>query len=68
MKTLTKELVSVNRMSIRSKENPQFGTFGIPEDTGEWLVIRGRSGTRVLFYSEMHLWEVVDSGQIAVTV
>lgn len=60
MKTLTRELVQVRKMSIQSKSNPEWGTFGIMEDTGEHLVILGNGGFTVLHYGEMHFWHVVE--------
>ena len=59
MTTFTKDLIKVRAMSIRSKENPQWGTFGVMEDNGRHLEILGDRGSRVLQYGEMHFWEVV---------
>lgn len=59
MTTLTKDLIKVRAMSIRCKDHSEWGTFGVTEDNGRHLVIRGNRGDRVLQYDEMHFWEVV---------
>lgn len=47
-------------MIIQCKNNPEWGTWRIIEDTGEWYVIRGNSGEKVLHYGEFRrFWEVV---------
>lgn len=58
MTTLTRELIKVRAMSIRCKAHPEWGTWGVMEDNGRHLVIRGDSGSRVLQYDEMHFWEI----------
>jgi|APCry1669188970_1035186.scaffolds.fasta_scaffold826312_2 hypothetical protein len=47
-------------MIIICKDSPEWGTWRIIEDTGEWYVIRGRSGVKVLHYGEFkRFWEIV---------
>ena len=54
--------VKVRATTIINKSHPEWGKFGIMEDTGEWLVIRNRAGSSVLFYSEFEkFWEIVKS-------
>lgn len=42
----------VRKCSIECISNPEWGTWGVMEDNGVWYTIRGRSGSRVLHYSE----------------
>lgn len=50
----------VRRCSIQCITNPEWGTFGVMEDKGDWYEIYGRSGWRVLFKSEARqFWKIV---------
>ena len=50
----------VGRVSIECIEHPEWGTFGVMQDHGDWYDIRGRSGDRVLHKSEAEAsWRVV---------
>jgi hypothetical protein len=47
-------------MIIQCKNHPEWGTFGVREDHGEWFDIFGRGGWRVLYKSEFRDdWEIV---------
>lgn len=49
----------VRRVSIECIDHPEWGTFGVMDDHGEWYDIHGRGGSRVLFKSEaVQLWRV----------
>lgn len=49
----------VRACSIRNIEHPEWGTWGVMEDKGEWYEIFNR-GWRVLFKSEaVKFWERV---------
>lgn len=49
----------VRACSIRCKDHPEWGTWGVYEDRGGYYEIHGRSGGRVLDKSEaVQLWEV----------
>ena len=49
------------RVSIRCKEHPEWGTFGVMEDRGDYYdVYQSRRGWRTLSKSEAaQFWEVV---------
>lgn len=50
----------VRAVSIMHIDHPEWGTFGITEDRGEYYGIRGRSGDTVLFKDEAaKFWRVV---------
>lgn len=54
------ENIVVRGTTIICKDNPEWGTWGIMEDCGDWFEIRNSRGTRVLFKSEfLEHWEVV---------
>ena len=45
--------------SIICKLNPEWGSFGIMEDKGDYYEIRNGKGARILFKSEaVEFWEV----------
>jgi len=45
---------------IICKDHPEWGNWTITEDTGEWYVIRGNRGSKVLFYNELiDFWNIV---------
>lgn len=59
MKTTDK--IKVRACSIICNTNPEWGTFGVMEDHGEWYDIWGRGGGRILFKSEANRsWSVVE--------
>jgi hypothetical protein len=46
--------------SIICSDHPEWGTWGIAEDKGAWLVIRNMRGSRVLSYSEFEKsWRII---------
>lgn len=50
----------VKACSIECIEHPEWGTFGVMEDHGEWYSIHGRGGWCVLFKSEAKThWRMV---------
>ena len=54
--------VKVRATSIINLLHPEWGLWGVMEDTGEWFVIRGNRGSRVLGYDEFDkFWDVVDT-------
>ena len=61
--TLTREewtAIKPRTCSVVCSDHPEWGTFGIAENDGEWLVIRSRRGDRVLHYSEAAgFWKLV---------
>ena len=42
----------VRKCSIVCIEHPEWGTWGVSEDNGEWYEIRNSRGSRVLDYDE----------------
>jgi hypothetical protein len=47
-------------LSIECIDHPEWGTWGVMEDNGQWFEIYGRSGGRVLHYSEAEqFWRIV---------
>jgi hypothetical protein len=57
----TSEKIKVRACSIVCDAHPEWGTWGVMEDRGDWLEIHGRSGSRVLFKSEAdQFWSVVE--------
>lgn len=57
----TSEKIKVRACSIICINNPEWGTFGVYDDCGDWFRIHGRSGTTILFKSEANkFWAVVD--------
>ena len=49
----------VRKVSILCSAHPEWGTFGVMEDKGDWYDIFGRGGWRVLFKDEAErFWEV----------
>ena len=57
--TLTKELIKVRAMSIKCADHPEWGSFGVMDDNGEYLTIQGQGGRMVLHYDEMRFWQVI---------
>lgn len=56
----TLNAIKVRATRIINTLNPEWGTFGVMENNGEWFTIRGNRGTRMLFYAEaLQQWEVV---------
>jgi hypothetical protein len=52
----------VRACSIRCKSHPEWGTWGVYEDHGDWYDIHGDRGSRVLFKDEAAKdWEVCDA-------
>ena len=57
--TATSQQIKVRACSIVCDEHPEWGTWGVMEDRGDWFEILGRSGSRVLFKSEADkFWSV----------
>jgi len=55
----TSEQIKVRACSISCVSNPEWGTFGVMEDKGDYFDIYGRGGSRVLFKSEADkFWKV----------
>jgi hypothetical protein len=47
--------------SIISIKNPEWGTWGIMADKGDWYEIYGDRGSRILFKSEAEeSWKIVE--------
>lgn len=58
----TSEQIKVRACSIICKTNPEWGSFGVMDDCGEWFNIFGRAGHRTLSKSEANkFWAVVES-------
>ncbi len=56
----TSEQIQVRACSIICNEHPEWGTWGVTEDRGDWFEIYGLSGGRVLFKDEAdRFWGVV---------
>jgi hypothetical protein len=52
----------VRKVSIENKDHPEWGTFGVYEDCGEYYEIHGHGGSRILFKSEAEkFWRVAKS-------
>lgn len=50
----------VRSVSIRNKKHPEWGTWGVYEDHGDWYDIHGNGGSRVLYKTEaVAEWEIV---------
>ena len=57
----TSEKIQVRRCSIICNEHPEWGTWGVMEDCGDWFEISRPGGARVLFKSEADkFWSVVE--------
>ncbi len=49
----------VRNVSIENIQHPEWGTWGVYEDKGDWYVIHGRAGSRILFKDEaVKFWRV----------
>lgn len=60
MTATTSQQIKVRACSIICNEHPEWGTWGVMEDCGEWFVIHGRGGSRVLSKDEAdRFWSVV---------
>lgn len=58
--TTTTKQIKVRACQIMNIARPDWGTFGVMEDHGDYYEIRGDSGTRVLFKSEAdRFWKVI---------
>jgi hypothetical protein len=42
---------------LLQKAHPEYGVWTVVAVDSEWLEIRGRSGTMVLFFGELRLWQ-----------
>lgn len=63
----TSEQIKVRACSIVCTAHPEWGTWGVMEDKGDYFEIIGQSGSRVLFKSEAdEFWTVVGVTQIKV--
>lgn len=58
LETLTIENIKPYAMTVRQKDYPEYGNWGITKD-GEFYGVRNDRGSRVLFESEFNLWEIV---------
>lgn len=59
-KSTTSEQIKVRACSIVCTDHPEWGTWGVMEDKGDYFEIHGQSGSRVLFKSEAdEFWTVV---------
>ena len=59
MSTSETMAANVRKCSIRRKDHPEWGTFGVMEDRGTHFEVFNH-GSRVLFYDEADgFWEVV---------
>ena len=55
----TSEKIKIKDCSIVCNEHPEWGVFGVLEDKGEWFVILGNSGSRILCKEEANnFWSV----------
>jgi len=53
--------VKVRAMSIENIQHPEWGTWGVMEDRGDWYEIHARQGSRVLFKDEaIKYWRIVN--------
>ena len=58
------ENLKPRKTTIRSKECPEWGTFGIMADRGDYYEIRGFRGSCILTKQEaVKFWEVVAAPQ-----
>lgn len=58
-KTTDMTRLPVRAVQIVCINNPEWGTWGVMEDHGDWYDIRGDRGDRVLFKSEAaKFWRV----------
>lgn len=56
----TSDRIRVRACSIVCDQNPEWGTWGVMEDCGEWFVISNASGSRILYKSEAdRYWSIV---------
>jgi len=56
----TTDEIKVRNCMIENIQHPEWGTWGVMEDKGDWYEIRGNSGDRVLHKSEANeFWKVV---------
>lgn len=57
----TSEKIKVRACSIICNDHPEWGTWGVMEDRGDWFEIYGDSGSTVLFKTEAdRFWSIVD--------
>lgn len=55
----TTQKIKVRACRIICTEHPEWGTFGVYEDKGDFFEIRGDSGGRALFKSECdRFWSI----------
>lgn len=60
METKTTQQIKVRACQIVNTAHPDWGTFGVMEDRGDYYEIRGDAGHRVLSKSEAdRFWEVI---------
>lgn len=60
MTTSERQSIKPRTVSIECIDHPEWGTWGVMEDNGQWFTIQGRSGSRVLDYSEAErFWRIV---------
>lgn len=56
----TMRSLPVRRCSIECVSNPEWGTWGVMEDKGDYYEIRGRRGSRILSKDEaVRFWRLV---------
>ena len=58
----TTKQIKVRACSIQNTSNPDWGTFGVMEDLGEYYEIHGDAGRRTLTKREANaFWEVIQT-------
>lgn len=58
----TSQQIKVRACSIVCNTNPEWGTWGVMEDKGDWFEILGRAGGRILFKSEADkFWSIANN-------
>ena len=53
---MTKAALSVGAKLIQ-KAHPEYGAWTVVAVDSEWAEVKGRSGVRVMFFGELHLWQ-----------
>ena len=53
--------IKIRKCQIVNSQHPEWGTWGVMEDKGDWYVIMNERGTRVLFKDKQELknWDIV---------
>ena len=54
---MTKDAVRIGTKLIQ-KAHPEYGTWTVVDIDSEWAEVKNRAGSMLLFFGELHFWQL----------